>query len=1627
MYRISLCWVLVFLLAATSFGQVVPPGGAPPRGSGSVVASGPIRVIEADTIETWINGNRVGIGLMGITAPAGNTECGREAIGYLYSLLRSGLLLEEDQDAFFDRRGRRMYYALAPNRVSVARQIVRNGMARASNEGREAAELRADEQAARQSRTGCLFREMGPNAARSTILEAAVGEPTEAVSDAVGSEPAAADMMNLAAVPSGFSDTAITTGLDWPTAFAFLPDGRILIAQKRGDVRLVKNGVLMSTPVIDLRNRVNDYWDHGLLGIAVDPNFTNNGFIYLLYTYENNSADYNGTKTGRLARYTLVGDTAAPATEVVILGTRVGSSCDLFVEGADCIASESPSHSVGYLKFASDGSLFVTLGDAGHFNFVDDRSVRAQQTHSLAGKVLRITTSGQGLTSNPFYPETNDVNSNNAKIWAYGLRNPYRFTLRPGTETPYLGDVGWNTWEELNSAPPRANLGWPCYEGDARQSGYETKPICQTLYSQGTSGVKKPLFAYSHNTGAAAVTGGTFYTGTQFPSEYRGDYFYGDYSRNFIRRLTIDAADQHTGPVDFATNAGGPVAIEMGPDGAIYYLAIVTGEFRVIRYTVGNTPPTAVASAEPTAGLAALTVQFSSAGSNDGDGDPLTYAWSFGDGGTSAVANPSYVYAANGTYSAVLTVSDGRGGSATSSMTIVVGNRRPTPSIAQPGPTLLYKVGDVITISGSASDPEDGSIPPSRLSWQVILHHCPGGVCHTHSVTSFQGASGNFPASDHEDDSHYEIILTATDSGNLTAKTSVRIQPATVRLTLNTIPAGLQVQYGSISAPAPLQVNAVIGGTRSIGTISPQSGYTFVTWSDSPTMQRNITVPTTNTTYTASFTAPTGGALTGVRATPSGAQNLTAQGTLDWAHWGQASATSFNHKAGVTQQISNFSVVGSAGSPIRYTNNPVGFTWTGGTPTASATNTTTGVYLPGLNNGFRITVPADTTPRRLVVYVGVYQAQGRFTAELSDTSASNYADTSISSATGIAHGMYTLDYKAASSGQTLTVMFTQSVAHTAAGNVTISAATLASIAPDFQLSATPSTQSVAVGSNASYTVNVTAINGFSGSVNLAASGLPAGANAAFSPATVTGTSASTLAITTAATTPSGSYPITIQGTSGTLTKSTSVTLTLSGGTLGGALTGVRTTPSGVQNLTAQGMLDWAHWGQASATSFNHKAGVTQQISNFSVVGGAGSPIRYTNNPVGFTWTGGTPTASATNTTTGVYLPGLNNGFRITVPADTTPRRLVVYVGVYQAQGRFTAQLSDTSASNYADTSISSATGIAHGMYTLDYKAASSGQTLTVMFTQSVAHTTAGNVTISAATLASIAPDFQLSATPSTQSVAVGSNASYTVNVTAINGFSGSVNLAASDLPAGANAAFSPATVTGTGASTLAITTAATTPSGSYPITIRGTSGTLTKSTSVTLTLSGGTSGGALTGVRTTPSGAQNLTAQGMLDWAHWGQASATSFNHKAGVTQQISNFSVVGGAGSPIRYTNNPVGFTWTGGTPTASATNTTTGVYLPGLNNGFRITVPADTTPRRLVVYVGVYQAQGRFTAQLSDTSASNYADTSISSATGIAHGMYTLDYKAASSGQTLTVMFTQSVAHTTAGNVTISAATLR
>ncbi|HZX08173.1 ricin-type beta-trefoil lectin domain protein, partial [Kribbella sp.] len=304
----------------------------------------------------------------------------------------------------------------------------------------------------------------------------------------------------------------------------------------------------------------------------------------------------------------------------------------------------------------------------------------------------------------------------------------------------------------------------------------------------------------------------------------------------------------------------GATRLQTGPGGDLFTVDYDNG--RILRYVYNgtNNPPTAIIHATPASGPTPLTVTFDGTASNDADGDPLTYAWDLnGDGvyDDSTAATVQHTYTTAGTVTARLRVSDGKT-STTTSTQIDVANTAPTALITSPGPATTWKVGDTINFSGSATDPEQGTLPASALTWTLIMHHCPSD-CHTHTITSMTGASGSFTAPDHEYPSYLELKLTATDAEGLTDTKSVRLDPKTVDLTFNSWPPGMPVAFGNTSGKSPLIGKTIVGSSVSVSADPGQpvanQVYRFGAWSDGGARDHNLVAPDRVSTYTAMYSA----------------------------------------------------------------------------------------------------------------------------------------------------------------------------------------------------------------------------------------------------------------------------------------------------------------------------------------------------------------------------------------------------------------------------------------------------------------------------------------------------------------------------------------------------------------------------------------------------------------------------------------------------------------------------------------------------------------------------------------------------------------------------------------------------
>lgn len=573
-------------------------------------------------------------------------------------------------------------------------------------------------------------------------------------------------LSTAAALPPGFVDLPVGGPWNQAVGLTFASDGRMFVWEKGGRVWNFENGTQSAQPLVDIHDEVGDWRDHGLLGFALDPNFYSNGYIYLLYVvdyhhlinfgtpaYNPNTDQYFHDTIARLTRYQCDVNTGfhsvIPGSRTILIGETISTG----------IAIPHQSHGAGTLVFSPDGTLLLSCGDGASYETFDHGGPtsgssntaladgiittaenvgawRAQLVASHNGKILRIDpATGDGVPSNPFYVPGSPRDPR-SRVWAMGLRNPFRMCLRPGTGstvaadgnpgTLYIGDVGWGWWEEINVCRvARTNFGWPYFEGLEPRGGYAGANVANLtapnpLFGMGgctqqfftfsnlivqetlaatsfpnpcNAGVQVPATVPTHehtrpkidcghgsspsrtgifvgnnaaviNVGAPgspvtgaqfggfSSTGGTWYTGADFPPDYRNVYYHADFVNGWIRAFAFDAMDNPTAVREFVPEGegGAIVDLETSPveTGLFYirYNEFGDSEVRRIAYLGGgNLPPVAVASATPRFGPSPLNVALSSAGSFDPEGQSISYEWDFGDGTpVSTAANPSHTF-----------------------------------------------------------------------------------------------------------------------------------------------------------------------------------------------------------------------------------------------------------------------------------------------------------------------------------------------------------------------------------------------------------------------------------------------------------------------------------------------------------------------------------------------------------------------------------------------------------------------------------------------------------------------------------------------------------------------------------------------------------------------------------------------------------------------------------------------------------------------------------------------------------------------------------------------------------------------------------------------------------------------
>ena len=684
-----------------------------------------------------------------------------------------------------------------------------------------------------------------------------------------------------ATVRPGFQEQLVAS-VSRPMGLAFTPEGRMLIPSKTGQVRVYKNGQLLQTPALNLNNlgKVCANREAGLLGVALDPDFgtASHNYVYLYYTFKKHGVcptDWNPANTknpvNRVSRFVMSGDTIDPSSEEVLI---------------DDIPAPTGNHNSGDLRFGKDGYLYVTVGD-GECDYAGNSGCQShndasRDRHVLLGKVLRITREGGIPATNPYQgtnsarcgvPSANgrtDPGKNCQETFASGLRNPFRFAFDPdatGTRF-FINDVGAEAWDEIDQGEAGADYAWNLCEGN------HDNPVRAGSVNCSASPYTPPIHEYSHNTGCSSVTGGAFVPNVVWPAEHDSSYLFGDYVCNKIFELTPKSGGGFS-QSEFASGlgAGGPIAMTFGPHGsgrALYYTTFANnGEVRRISYTgdVNRTPSAAVA-ANPTSGRLPLTVAFDGSGSSDPDaGDTLSYLWNFGDGSATETTTPkaSHTYSTKGTYAASLRVRDDHGAvSQAATVQIDAGNEAPEPTITSPSESLLFRVGQQITLSGAATDPEDGQLPASSFSWDVLKHH---NGDHTHPY--FSGTGNNLAINTPPPEglsstgpgSYLEVRFTATDSEGLSETLTQELQPHRVNVTFGTNPSGLSLQADDVTFAAPRTLVSWEGYKLNVNAPSPQmlSGTThvFSSWSDGKGQTHDILTAASPSTYTATFKACT--------------------------------------------------------------------------------------------------------------------------------------------------------------------------------------------------------------------------------------------------------------------------------------------------------------------------------------------------------------------------------------------------------------------------------------------------------------------------------------------------------------------------------------------------------------------------------------------------------------------------------------------------------------------------------------------------------------------------------------------------------------------------------------------------
>ncbi len=614
-----------------------------------------------------------------------------------------------------------------------------------------------------------------------------------------------AHRQTFAQLPEGFTQEQLVTGLD-PTAMTIAPDGRILIAEKNGKVRIVRDGKLLPDPFLTIQ--VDNFNERGLGGIALDPDFDRNGYVYIYYTVP-------GKNLNRVSRVTANGDYAIPGSEVILF---------------DMDPLAGTIHNGGAMLFGTDKKLYISVGDGSDGN-------TSQRLNSLLGKILRINPDGSIPEDNPFYTQ---ATGKYRAIWARGFRNSYTFAIQPGTGRIFANDVGGENFEEINEIIKGGNYGWNIIEGHCQG---QTPP----------EAYREPVYAYSHAEGCCII-GAAFYNPqvATFPPAYHGKYFFADYCNGWMRVL-----NPHNGQIEstFITNLDQLVSIVVAPNGDLYYLARAgigggsvqdntstnNGSLWRVAYTGSGAPFISVQPESVTVPLGE-DAHFSVLAQGKA---PLSFRWQKNGVEIPNATNPELVYpnvqlSDDGSVFNCLIFNNEGEVSSRSVVLAVTPNTRPVPDFLRPTEGATYAAGDTIFFEGFAKDAEDGILSEEQLTWHIDFHHDE----HKHPALDFTTgiASGFFivpRVGEIDDNVFFRIYLTATDEGGLSRTIQRDVQPRKTPFIVKTEPPGLQMNIDGKTVTTPYTVTSVQGLRRTIAALLTQllNGqlFSFHSWGNGAT------------------------------------------------------------------------------------------------------------------------------------------------------------------------------------------------------------------------------------------------------------------------------------------------------------------------------------------------------------------------------------------------------------------------------------------------------------------------------------------------------------------------------------------------------------------------------------------------------------------------------------------------------------------------------------------------------------------------------------------------------------------------------------------------------------------------